>query len=93
MIKISGLNKYYNKGRQNEVHAVDNITMTLPDKGMIAFFGKSGCGKTTLLNMIGGLDKANSGSVLIDGERIYPNADTQRNLNVGYTIKSGLSMS
>ncbi len=88
MIRLSKLDKYYNKGRQNQVHAVDNIDMTLPDKGMIAFFGKSGCGKTTLLNMIGGLDTASSGEVLIDGKRIYPDADTERNLNVGYIFQN-----
>ena len=88
MIRLSKLDKYYNKGRQNQVHAVDNIDMTLPDRGMIAFFGKSGCGKTTLLNMIGGLDTASSGEVLIDGKRIYPDADTERNLNVGYIFQN-----
>ncbi len=88
MIKLSNLDKYYNKGRQNQVHAVDNISMTLPDSGMIAFFGKSGCGKTTLLNMIGGLDKASSGSVLIDEKRIHPDADVERNLNVGYIFQN-----
>lgn len=88
MIKLSSLDKYYNKGRQNQVHAVDNIDMTLPNSGMIAFFGKSGCGKTTLLNMIGGLDTASSGEVLIDGKRICPDADTERNLNVGYIFQN-----
>ncbi|MBE6593018.1 MAG: ABC transporter ATP-binding protein/permease [Ruminococcaceae bacterium] len=88
MIKLSLLNKYYNKGRQNQVHAVNDITMTLPDRGMIAFFGKSGCGKTTLLNVIGGLDKASSGSVELDGKEIYPNADTERNLHIGYIFQN-----
>ncbi len=88
MIRLSRLDKYYNKGRQNQVHAVDNIDMTLPNSGMIAFFGKSGCGKTTLLNMIGGLDTASSGEVLIDGKRIYPDADTARNLNIGYIFQN-----
>ena len=88
MIKLSRLNKYYNKGRQNQVHAVDNITMMLPDTGMIALFGKSGCGKTTLLNMIGGLDRASSGEVLLDGKRISPDSDKERNLNVGYIFQN-----
>ncbi len=88
MIRLSLLNKYYNKGRQNQVHAVNDITMTLSDRGMIAFFGKSGCGKTTLLNMIGGLDKASSGSITLDGENVYPDADEQRNLHIGYIFQN-----
>jgi predicted ATP-dependent protease len=56
MIEIKNLNKYYSKGRSNEVHAVNDVSLTLPDSGMVAIFGKSGCGKTTLLNVIGGLE-------------------------------------
>ena len=88
MIRLNSLNKFYNKGRLNEVHAVNNIDMALPEKGMIAFFGKSGCGKTTLLNMIGGLDEASSGSVTFDNKRMSPNADEARNLNVGYIFQN-----
>ena len=88
MIRLNSLNKFYNKGRLNEVHAVNNIDMALPEKGMIAFFGKSGCGKTTLLNMIGGLDEASSGSVTFDHKRMSPNADEARNLNVGYIFQN-----
>ena len=88
MIRLNSLNKFYNKGRLNEVHAVNNIDMALPEKGMIAFFGKSGCGKTTLLNMIGGLDEASSGSVSFDNKRMSPNADEARNLNVGYIFQN-----
>ena len=88
MIRLNSLNKFYNKGRPNEVHAVNNIDMALPERGMIAFFGKSGCGKTTLLNMIGGLDEASSGSVTFDHERMSPNADEARNLNVGYIFQN-----
>ena len=88
MIRLSNLNKYYNKGRQNQVHAVAGIEMTLPERGMIALFGKSGCGKTTLLNMIGGLDEASSGEVSLDGKRISPDSDRARNINVGYIFQN-----
>lgn len=88
MIEIRALNKYYNKGRQNQIHAVNNTTLTLPDSGMIAFFGKSGCGKTTLLNIIGGLDSAQSGNVIVDGENIAPTADDVRNRKIGYIFQN-----
>ena len=70
MIKIDKVNKYYNKGKANEIHVINNTTMTLPDKGIVCLLGPSGCGKTTLLNAIGGLDKVDSGTITIDGQRI-----------------------
>ena len=70
MIKINSLQKYFNRGKGNEIHVLNDITMELPERGMVAIFGRSGCGKTTLLNVIGGLDSYLSGSVEIDGEKI-----------------------
>ena len=88
MIEIKGLHKYYNRGMQNQVHAVNDITLSLPDKGIIALFGKSGCGKTTLLNLVGGLDHATGGEVLIEGERITPDSDKLRNAAIGYIFQN-----
>lgn len=58
MIKVSNLNKYYNKGKSNELHVINNCTLEFPNTGLITLFGQSGSGKTTLLNVIGGLDRA-----------------------------------
>ena len=49
----------------------DNYNCSIPDGGFIVFCGKSGCGKTTLLNMIGCLEKPDSGSIIIDGIDIW----------------------
>ncbi len=88
MIEIKNLKKFYNRGKQNQICAVNNTTLSLPDTGMIAFFGKSGCGKTTLLNIIGGLDKAEGGSVAVDGELITPDSDEARNRKIGYIFQN-----
>lgn len=88
MILISGLNKYYNKGKQNELHVLDNISVQFPERGMVALFGKSGCGKTTLLNVIGGLDKFDGGEILIDGASIRSDTDDIRNRYIGYIFQS-----
>ena len=70
MIRIENLNKYYNKGRGNQIHVINNTSIELGDTGLVALLGPSGCGKTTLLNAIGGLDKINSGKIFINGKRI-----------------------
>lgn len=88
MIEIRNLDKYYNRGKSNQIHAVDSTTLSLPEHGMIAFFGKSGCGKTTLLNIIGGLDSAQQGSVAVDGELISPNANDARCQKIGYIFQN-----
>ena len=92
MIKIDKVNKYYNKGKANQIHVIDNTSMTLPDKGIVCLLGPSGCGKTTLLNAIGGLDKVDSGSITIDGQRITrfssSKIDSIRNARIGYIFQN-----
>ena len=88
MIRIQGLHKFFNKGRQNEIHVLNNISLDLPEKGMVAIFGKSGCGKTTLLNVIGGLDGYAEGSLTIENQSIRQNTDVIRNQYVGYIFQN-----
>ena len=68
MIRINNLNKFYNKGMLNQLHVLKDITLELPEKGIVALFGKSGCGKSTLFNLIGGLDSYTDGDLIINGK-------------------------
>ena len=70
MIAIKNLNKYFNKGKKNEIHVINDTSLELPDSGLVALLGPSGCGKTTLLNTIGGLDNPNSGEIYINDKRM-----------------------
>ena len=88
MIKISNLHKFFNKGKQNENHVLNDVTVQLPEKGMVAIFGKSGCGKTTLLNVIGGLDSFADGIVSIYGTDIKKSPDMLRNKYMGYIFQN-----
>lgn len=88
MIKIKKINKYYNKNKQNQIHVLNDINLELPDKGMVAIFGQSGCGKTTLLNVIGGLDDVDTGSILIDNKKLSKNTDLIRNKYIGYIFQN-----
>lgn len=92
MIRLDKVNKYFNKGKSNEIHVIDNTSMTLPDRGVVCLLGPSGCGKTTLLNAIGGLDKVNSGKIYIDDQLITRSSsgkiDTIRNARIGYIFQN-----
>ena len=66
ILQISDLDKRYNEGKSNEVHALRGIDLTVRKGDMAAIMGPSGCGKTTLLNMIGHLDRRSSGIIIID---------------------------
>ena len=88
MIRIDHLNKYFNKGKQNEIHVINDISLELPERGMVAVFGRSGCGKTTLLNVIGGLDRFSGGTLTVDGQNIREDTDTLRNREMGYIFQN-----
>lgn len=66
ILQISDLHKRYNEGKSNEVHALQGIDLTVRKGDLAAIMGLSGCGKTTLLNMIGHLDCRSSGKIVID---------------------------
>lgn len=65
MITIKNLNKKY-----GEKVLFDNYNLEIPDKSFVIINGESGRGKTTLLNMIGGLEKPDSGEICIDGTEL-----------------------
>ena len=92
MITLDRVNKYYNKGKANQIHVIDNTSMTLPDRGIVCLLGPSGCGKTTLLNAIGGLDSVNSGKIKIDNQLITrfssSKIDSIRNARIGYIFQN-----
>jgi len=92
MIKIIDLNKYFNKGRSNEIHVIDHTSLEFPETGLIAITGPSGCGKTTLLNVIGGLDRFHSGEIDFDETKIMKYKSLQwdlvRNKYIGYIFQN-----
>lgn len=91
MIELRNVNKYFNKGRKNAIHVINNTSLTLENNGLVALLGNSGSGKTTLLNAIGGLDNVQSGSIYIDGQKLNSKlvykTDKIRNLNIGYIFQ------
>lgn len=68
MIELNNVIKTYTTRLGVITQALDSINLALPEVGMVFVLGKSGSGKSTLLNLLGGLDRADSGHILIDGE-------------------------
>lgn len=69
-LKIENLCKVYGRG-ENQVVALDHISLSIERGGFTAIIGSSGSGKSTLLHMIGGVDVPTSGKVYLDGQDVY----------------------
>jgi putative ABC transport system ATP-binding protein len=66
LIVARGVSRSYSSAA-GEVHALNDVSFTVPSGALVALIGRSGSGKTTLLNCVGGLDRPTNGSILING--------------------------
>lgn len=66
MIELKNCQKVYPNGNIG----IKEVNLKLPNNGLVGVYGKSGSGKSTILNCLGGLDKFTSGIVLLNGEKI-----------------------
>ena len=91
MLELKGITKDYPSG-DTVVHALKGISVTFRDQEFVSILGQSGCGKTTLLNIIGGLDHYTRGDLVINGRstKSYQDKDwdTYRNHSVGFVFQS-----
>jgi putative ABC transport system ATP-binding protein len=90
VIRIQGLTRTYIMGA-NEVRALDGIDLTITKGEMVAVMGASGSGKSTMMNMLGCLDKPTSGSYELDGEQVEVMDRNQladlRNRRIGFVFQ------
>lgn len=86
IIEIKRLYKYY-----ANVKALDAVSLSIAENAITAIVGKSGCGKTTLLNMIGGLDHPSGGDIIVLGKNIAAMKEKQlsafRSENMGFVFQ------
>lgn len=78
MVQLINLNKYYAKGRPDEVHALKNVNLTISAGDLIGVTGPSGSGKSTLLHILAGIDAPTSGSYLLDDIDMTKASDAQK---------------
>lgn len=91
MLQLKNITKNYLSG-DNEVQALKRIDIEFRENEFVSILGQSGCGKTTLLNIIGGLDRYTSGDLIINGKSTKEfkdkDWDTYRNHSVGFVFQS-----
>lgn len=91
MLEIRNIVKDYETGCET-VHALKGVSIAFRESELVSILGQSGCGKTTLLNIIGGLDQYTSGDLIINGQstKQYKSADWDiyRNHSVGFIFQS-----
>ena len=90
MLQLKNVTKKY-KTKAGEVCALNGVSLTFPSTGMVFITGKSGCGKTTLLNIIGGLDSVDSGEIFVQEKSLSAFSakeyDSYRNTFVGFVFQ------
>ncbi len=91
LLEVNHLCKTYGSG-ETAVHALKDVSFSVPKGEYVAVVGESGSGKSTLLNLIGGLDTPTSGKVLIDGKDVFAMKDREltifRRRNIGFIFQA-----
>jgi putative ABC transport system ATP-binding protein len=91
IIELKDITRTYHLGDET-LNALNNVSFSVKEGEFIAITGPSGSGKSTLANIIGGLDKATSGSVIVEGEDLSHVHDRQlstyRNHHIGFVFQS-----
>lgn len=91
LIQCENMSKYYNKGKSNEVRALDHIHLSISEGEMWAITGPSGSGKTTLLKLLGCLDAPTTGTCTVLGVNTKTAPDRTlaelRNKKIGFVVQ------
>ncbi len=91
MLEVKNLTKCYSTKGGVTVKALDDVSLKFPETGMVFLLGRSGSGKSTLLNVSGGLDRPDSGEVIVKGksstEFSGSDFDSYRNTFVGFIFQ------
>ena len=91
LLEVQSISKTYGSG-EAAVHALKNVSFSVPKGEYVAIVGESGSGKSTLLNMIGALDNPTSGKVLIEGKDIFAMKESKRTIfrrrNIGFIFQA-----
>ena len=91
MIGINNIHKIFNKGKANQVNAVNGIDLQINDGEFVVIVGSNGSGKTTLLNLVSGSVIPTSGTISIDGHDVTNMPDYKRSEWIARVFQNPLS--
>ncbi|WP_455683304.1 ABC transporter ATP-binding protein/permease [Thomasclavelia sp.] len=87
VLQLLHISKFYKFGKQKQM-VLNDLSINFPRSGLVAIVGKSGSGKSTLLNLIAGIEKPNSGKVVIDGHELnYSQIDKYQQSYISYVYQ------
>lgn len=90
LVQVTDISKIYNPG-ENEVRALDHVSLTINEGEFVAIIGQSGSGKSTLMNMLGCLDTPTSGTYMLHGTDVSHMTDDEqsdvRNREIGFIFQ------
>ena len=91
MIRCSHIKKIYNKDKPNQLEALSDVTFSMDQGELVAIMGKSGCGKSTFLHILGCLDTFDDGEYFLDGKKLKTAKDQEmariRNEQIGIVLQ------
>jgi putative ABC transport system ATP-binding protein len=90
LIRLSGVTKYYKRGAE-KVEVLESLDLDVPKGDFLALMAPSGKGKSTLLSLIGGIDRPSAGEVIVDGKSLRKMRDSAlaawRSRNIGFVFQ------
>jgi putative ABC transport system ATP-binding protein len=91
MIEIKGVHKVYNRGKANQVNAINGVDLEIAEQEFLVIVGSNGSGKTTLLNLVAGSVLPGSGTIHIEGNDVTKLADYRRSQWIARVFQNPLS--
>jgi len=92
ILQTNNLKKYYGNEESTMVKALDDVNISIDSGEFVAIVGTSGSGKSTMLHMLGGLDRPTSGNVTVDGKNIFTLKDDEltifRRRKIGFVFQN-----
>ena len=92
LIRLENIKKKYHEGEENELEVLHGVGLNIEEGEFVSIVGESGSGKSTLMNIIGLLDRPNSGSYFLNGQDVSETTDNERsrirNQQIGFVFQT-----
>lgn len=91
MVRIEGVTKIFNRQSPDEIIALNDVSIEIPDGEFVILLGSNGSGKSTLLNVLGGVYAPDAGKIILDGTDVTSQPEHQRSRSISRVFQNPLS--